>query len=131
MEIVVSLLEGQQLKADFKGKSVISDQSIEVGGKEEYPEPFEYFLASLSLCSAFYMRKFCEKRGISTNGLKISQRNERMGDDHYKKKIIVNVTVPDDFPQKYRKALIASANTCTVKKVIQAIPEFEIAIVES
>lgn len=131
MKIEISLLEGQKLQASFGTHKIISDQSIAAGGNEEHPEPFDYFLASLSLCAGFYMRKFCLQRDISTQGLEIVQEvTTAEGDDHYKKKISLRVTVPEGFPKKYRKALLASANTCTVKKVIQAIPEFDIEIVD-
>ena len=128
MKIEVNLLEGQKLEANFGHHKVISDQSIQAGGGAEYPEPFDYFLASMPLCAAFYIRKFCEQRGISTDGIRLFQENTNMGEDKYKKQFAIKVELPDDFPEKYRKALIASANTCTVKKVIQAIPEFEIEI---
>jgi len=131
MKIEVSMLDGQQLKAKFGHHEIVSDQSIKAGGKEEYPEPFDYFLASMPLCAAFYIRKFCEQRDISTDGITLSQNNENANDeneDKYKKVISIKVNLPEQFPQKYRKALIASANTCTVKKVIQAMPEFEISI---
>jgi ribosomal protein S12 methylthiotransferase accessory factor len=130
MKIEVNLLEGQQLKASFGDHEIISDQSVAVGGKAEHPEPFDYFLASMPLCAAFYMRKFCQQRDISTKGLKVVQNNENLSEDnHYKKKITLSVTLPEDFPKKYNKAILAAANTCTVKKVIQAIPEFDINIV--
>jgi ribosomal protein S12 methylthiotransferase accessory factor len=84
----------------------------------------------MPLCAAFYMRKFCQQREISTEGLKVVQNNENIcADDHYKKKITLEVTLPDNFPKKYNKAILAAANTCTVKKVIQALPEFEISII--
>jgi len=131
MKIEVILLDGQQLQANFGSHSIISDQSISAGGTEQYPEPFEYFLASMPLCAGFYIRKFCEQRDISTDGIKITQENFSIDDaDHYKKKIAISVQIPEHFPAKYHKALIAAANTCTVKKVIQALPEFEISIAE-
>jgi len=130
MKIEVNLLEGQQLQASFGEHNITSDQSMSAGGKAEHPEPFEYFLASMPLCAAFYMRKFCQQRDISTEGLKVVQHNENVSeDDHYKKKISLEVTLPEGFPKKYNKAIMAAANTCTVKKVIQAMPEFDIAIV--
>ncbi len=130
MKIEVNLLEGQQLQASFGDHNVISDQSIAAGGKAEHPEPFDYFLASMPLCAAFYMRKFCQQRDISTDGLKVVQSNENVSDnDNYKKKVTLAVTLPKDFPKKYNKAILAAAKTCTVKKVIQAMPEFEISIV--
>jgi ribosomal protein S12 methylthiotransferase accessory factor len=131
MKIEVSLLEGQKLEALFGSHKIISDQSITAGGGEEHPEPFDYFLASMSLCATFYMRKFCEKRDISTQGLAVSQEVTKVeGEDTYKKKISLRVNIPEGFPTKYRKALLASANACTVKKVIQAMPEFDIEIAE-
>ena len=129
MKIEISMLEGQQLKASFGEHEIISDQSINVGGKAAYPEPFDYFLASMPLCAAFYMRQFCQQRDISTEGIKVYQENENVGDEKYKKKMRISVELPDTFPTKYRKALLAAANTCTVKKVIQAMPEFEINLV--
>ncbi len=130
MKIEVHLLEGQQLQASFGEHQITSDQSISAGGKAEHPEPFDYFLASMTLCAAFYMRKFCQQRDISTDGLKVVQNNENIfEDDDYKKKFTFEVTLPDGFPKKYNKAILAAANTCKVKKVIQAMPEFDIAIV--
>jgi ribosomal protein S12 methylthiotransferase accessory factor len=130
MKIEVELLDGQQSKATFGKHSIISDQSINAGGSEQYPEPFDYFLASMPLCAAFYIRKFCEQRDISTEGIKLTQQTQDTDpEDHYKKLITLNISLPDTFPQKYKKAVIAAANTCTVKKVVQAQPEFEINLV--
>jgi len=130
MKIEVNLLEGQKLQASFGDHQIISDQGVAVGGNAQHPEPFDYFLASMPLCAAFYMRRFCQQREISTDGLKVVQNNENISeDDKYKKKITLEVTLPEGFPKKYNKAILAAANTCTVKKVIQAMPEFDISIV--
>ncbi len=129
MRIEVAMLEGQKLEASFGEHKIISDQSENQGGNAEHPEPFDYFLASMPLCAAFYIRKFCEQREISTDGIVLVQNNTNEGDDKYKKSFNIDVTLPDSFPEKYKKALIASANTCTVKKVIQAMPQFNIQVV--
>ncbi len=142
MKITVNLLANEQLKASFGEHEIISEpaaakiENLENIRDQDsqaiasYPEPFDYFLASMPLCAAFYMRRFCQERGISTEGLTVVQHNSNIdSQDKYKKKIVLEVTVPDDFPQKYRKALIKAANTCTVKKVIQAMPEFDISLV--
>ncbi|TWX52878.1 OsmC family protein [Colwellia hornerae] len=130
MKIEVSMLEGQQLKASFGEHEIISDQAITAGGKASYPEPLDYFLASMPLCAAFYIRKFCQQRDINTNGIKVLQDDSNIGEDKYQKKFSIRVELPDDFPEKYKKALIATAKTCTVKKVVQAMPEFDISIAE-
>jgi uncharacterized OsmC-like protein len=130
MKIEISMLDGQQLKANFGEHQIISDQSLAAGGKAAYPEPIDYFLASMPLCAAFYIRKFCQSRDISTDGIKISQENSNIDDnDRYKKQLSISVELPESFPKKYHKAVLAAANTCTVKKVIQAMPEFEMTII--
>ena len=127
MEISVSLLDGQKQRAKFGSLEVISDQSINAGGGAEHPEPFDYFLVSMVLCAGFYARKFCEQRDISTQGMTLTQNNENV-DEEGKKLFSIEINLPDGFPQKYKKALIAAVNTCTVKKVIQAQPEFSVVV---
>lgn len=127
MEISVSLLDGQKQSAKFGDLEVISDQSIAAGGGAEHPEPFDYFLVSMVLCAGFYARKFCEQRDISTEGMTLIQNNENV-DENGKKLFSIEINLPDGFPQKYKKALIAAVNTCTVKKVIQAVPEFSVVV---
>ncbi|WP_421134021.1 OsmC family protein [Alteromonas sp. A079] len=130
MKIDIALLDGQKLQANFGKHQIISDQSVSAGGDAAYPEPFDYFLASMPLCAAFYIRKFCEARDISTDGISLSQEHSTVGEDKYRKAFSINVSLPEDFPEKYKKALLAAANSCTVKKVIQAMPEFSIQIDE-
>ena len=127
MEISVSMLEGQKQSAKFGDLEVISDQSVNAGGNAEHPEPFDYFLVSMVLCAGFYARKFCEQRDISTQGMRLTQNNENV-DDNGKKLFSIEINLPDGFPDKYKKALIAAVNTCTVKKVIQAVPEFSVVV---
>ena len=79
------------------------------------------------LCAGFYARKFCEQRDISTEGMTLTQNNENV-DENGKKLFSIEINLPDGFPQKYKKALVAAVNTCTVKKVIQAAPEFSVVV---
>ncbi|ASM52192.1 hypothetical protein PESP_b0663 [Pseudoalteromonas espejiana DSM 9414] len=127
MEISVSMLAGQKQSAKFGDLEVISDQSINAGGGAEHPEPFDYFLVSMVLCAGFYARKFCEQRDISTEGMTLTQNNENVVENG-KKLFSIEINLPDGFPDKYKKALIAAVNTCTVKKVIQAQPEFSVVV---
>jgi putative redox protein len=122
MKIEINLLEGQKIQASFGKHQIISDQSISVGGDESHPEPFDYFLARMPLCAAFYIRKFCEQRDISTEGSTLTQENNNIGEDKHHKRFSIVMTLPESFPAKYKNALRAAANTCTVKKVIQAMP---------
>ncbi|NTV93040.1 MAG: osmotically inducible protein C, partial [Chlorobiaceae bacterium] len=41
-------------------------------------------------------------------------------------KIVLTIELPPDFPEKYKEAVINSANLCAVKKHIMDPPEFEV-----
>jgi ribosomal protein S12 methylthiotransferase accessory factor len=40
--------------------------------------------------------------------------------------IKIDIQLPSDFPEKYKEAVINSANLCAVKKHINYPPEFEV-----
>jgi putative redox protein len=119
MDIDITLLEGQKRQENFGKHQIISDQSVSAGGDESYPEPFDYFAASMPLCAVFYIRKFCDSRSISTEGIKLAKENSNNGEDKYHRRFAISVTLPEGFPDKYKKVLLAAANTCKVKKVIK------------
>jgi putative redox protein len=41
-------------------------------------------------------------------------------------KIKLDIQLPDDFPEKYRTAVINAADLCAVKRAISDTPAFEI-----
>ena len=42
-------------------------------------------------------------------------------------KIKLDIILPEGFPEKYKKAVINSANLCAVKKHLENPPQFEIS----
>ena len=118
----VSFPGGKRVNASYKGFVVETDQSRENGGDATAPEPFDLFLASLATCAGFYVLKFCEGRGISTDGVSLHQSWER-NEDKKLVRIDIRIQVPPEFPEKYHKALVRAANTCSVKKTLADPPQ--------
>ncbi len=116
----------KKVNAEFNGFTVYTDQPISGGGDGTAPAPFELFLASLGTCAGIYVKGFCDSRGISAEGIEIHQK---LAYDPIKQKIgkiTLDIHVPDTFPEKYHAAIVAAANHCAVKKLIQDPPEFEV-----
>lgn len=107
------------------GFVVHTDQPIRDGGDGTAPAPFELFLASIGTCAGIYIVGFCESRNISYEGIEIEQNLIFDQIQRRITKIILEIRVPKDFPEKYYDALIKSANLCAVKKVLENPPEFE------
>lgn len=130
MEIKIKLLDGKKVKAKINNYEVISDQSIEDGGESLAPNPFQYFLSSTAMCVGFYVNSFCKQRSISTDAIEIIQNDLDLDENNfYKRKFKIEIKLPSDFPEKYKAALMKTAEACTVKKVIMAQPEFELKFV--
>jgi len=72
---------------------------------------------------------FCRQRGLPTDGIRLVQRMEVDPVTRMTSKISLEIQVPPDFPEKYRPALIRSAEQCAVKKHIEKPPTFEITTV--
>lgn len=129
MEIKVTFPGGEKVNAEFNGHTVYTDQPVSAGGEGAAPSPFDYFLASLGTCAGIYVLSFCRQRQIPTDGLALTQRMEfAVAEDGKKRltKVAMEIALPPRFPEKYRNAIIKTAELCTVKKVLMDPPSFEI-----
>lgn len=122
----ISFPGGKKVEAHFKNFTIHSDQPVEEGGNDAGPTPFEYFLASIGMCAGFYVLSFCQSRSIPTDHISITQTVNRHRTTHLVEKIVLDINLPHTFPAKYKSAIIHSAQTCSVKKFLDAPPEIQI-----
>ena len=129
MEMKYDITFGGNKKVDahYRGFTINSDQSTANGGKNTAPSPFELFLASIGMCTSFYVLAFCQSRSISTDNIKITQTVIRSDTTHMVEKVMIDINLPPDFPEKYKAAVIKTAQSCSVKKFLDAPPEIQIA----
>ena len=132
-KIVITSGGGKKVNAEYRGFTIETDQSILNGGEGSAPEPFSLFLASLGTCAGIYVYSFCEKRNIPTDDVRIIQTHHKREDGKGIGRISLEIKVPQNFPEKYRKVLIEAAGLCAVKKAIQNAPDFDITtrVIES
>ena len=121
----IRLVGGQKVYSDYNGFTIHTDQSVKDGGDNSAPTPSDLFFASLGTCSGLYALRFCEKRKINTEKLRINLELESHPKTHMVEKIIFKINLPPDFPEKYTSALIKSMNLCYVKKHLEQPPDFE------
>ena len=131
MEIKVNFLDKLRLEAKFDDFTVIADQSIRYKGDGSAPGPFDYFLASSALCAAYFVKLYCSTRNIPTDNIRLSQNNIVDPENRYQQIFKIQVELPEDITAKDRQGILRSIDRCTVKKVVQAGPEFLIEEVEN
>ncbi|AQU83358.1 MULTISPECIES: OsmC domain/YcaO domain-containing protein [unclassified Halomonas] len=131
MEIKVNYLDNLRLEAKFDDFTVISDQPIRYKGDGSAPGPFDYFLASSAMCAAYFVKVYCNARDIPTDNIRLSQNNIVDPENRYKQIFKIQVELPEDISAKDREGILRSIDRCTVKKVVQTGPEFQIETVEN
>ena len=131
MEIKVNFLNKLRLEAKFDDFTVIADQPIRYKGDGSAPGPFDYFLASSALCAAYFVKLYCVTRNIPTENIRLSQNNIVDPENRYQQIFKIQVELPSDITEKDRQGILRSIERCTVKKVVQAGPDFIIEEVEN
>ena len=121
-DIVVTLPGGRRVDARVGAHVVHTDQPVHNGGEDAAPSPFQLFLASLATCAGIFVQGFCAKRGIPSEHIRLVQRAE-YGEGGVLRAVELEVHLPADFPEKYRGAVLAAVEGCSVKKAIAAGPE--------
>ncbi len=131
MEIKVNYLDNLRQEALFEDFTVITDQPIRYKGDGSAPGPFDYFLASSALCAAYFVRVYCLARDIPTDNIRLSQNNIIDPENRYKQTFRIQVELPEDLSEKDRTGILRAIERCSVKRVIQNNPEFQIEVVDN
>jgi putative redox protein len=122
-EIVITLPGGRRVDAQVRGHVVHTDQPVEGGGEDAAPSPYEMFLASIGTCAGIFVQGFCATRGIPFENIRIRQRLGR-DESGAIARVELDVELPEEFPERYRDAVVKAIDGCSVKRTIQAQPQF-------
>jgi ribosomal protein S12 methylthiotransferase accessory factor len=127
--VCVEFSGGKRIDARIDDLIVHTDQKKENGGGGTAPEPFELFLASIATCAGIYALEFCRARGLSTEGMAIAMDCDFDEKETTCRKVSISLKVPNNFPEKYRRAVVRVMDKCSVKRHILNPPEFSIQAV--
>ena len=122
MELTIDFPGGSRVDAHFGSFTVQTDQPPAASA----PTPFDVFLSSIGTCAGIYVLGFCNQRHLPTEGIKIVETVSRNPVSGMVDKIDLEIKLPQGFPDKYREAVINSAQLCAVKKHLEHPPAFEI-----
>lgn len=126
MEMLIDFPGGARVDAHFGPYTVKTDQPPMGGGEGSAPTPFALFLASLGTCAGIYVLGFCRQRGLPTEGIRLIQRAHSNPMTGMVEKVDIEIQVPSTFPERYRDALVRSAELCAVKKHMENPPAFNV-----
>jgi putative redox protein len=128
MHMEIQFPGGLAVDAHFRGFTVPTDQAREHGGGGRAPEPFDIFLASLGTCAGFYALRFCQERGIATEGLGLALSTEPDPERKRLQAIRIEIQLPGGFPAKYQAAILRAVDQCAVKRHLLEPPRIDLRV---
>lgn len=128
MQVQVSFPGGKRVAAQVGSHVIETDQPAELGGQDSAPSPYDLFLASVATCAGIYVLGFLQARAMSTEGVSLYQHVEIDPVSHLASVVRLELTLPPDFPDKYRSAIVRAAEGCKVKKTLAAQPKIEVTL---
>jgi len=128
MDMEITFPGGKKVDAHYGGFTIKTDQPVAEGGSGTAPAPFDFFLASIGTCTGYYVLSFCQKNDIPTEKMNLTVNIQRNPGTHLVENIRIDIHVPREFPEKYKKAVVKAAYICTVKRNLQNPPTIEIQL---
>ena len=116
----ITFPDEQQVAAVEGNITVLTDQ------KGDIPSPFFLFVAAVGTCSGYYAAQFVQRRNLPLEELKMDLSYTYNEAIHMIDTITINMTLPKDFPPKYKKAIIKSIGQCAVKRHMKDSVNFEV-----
>jgi putative redox protein len=128
-KMTVTFPGGKKIDAEYHGFRIETDQPVKAGGEGKAPPPFDLFLASIATCAGIYVKSFFDARDLPTDGLAMSMDVVHDHEAHRVGRLVIEIQLPEGFPDTHREALVRAVDQCSVKKHMLTPPEFEIRTV--
>jgi putative redox protein len=126
--ITVTWDGGARFTADIRGHKVTVDQPPKGGGEDTAPMPLELLPAALGTCVALYVERFLATRSLDATGLTVEVTALGAANPNRIGRFDVAVNIPTAVPEKYRDALIRTAESCTVHHTLTHTPEIRVQV---
>ncbi len=125
MEINVFFPSGKRVEAKIKEDTI----ALGEGPGDEGIEPLDLFFASIALCVGKYVVEFCTSRGLPYPNASVRLTTQWNEEKSMHTKVRIQIVLPEDFPEKYKRAVLRLVDICSVKKHIFNPPEFQTEVV--
>ncbi len=124
MELKVTLEGGKKVATKVGNHVITTDQPTKYGGDDSAPAPFDLFIASIATCAGFFIKSYCDNKGIDATGIELSMTPTVDEKTKQVNGFVTKIHIPDSLPQELHAPLRRAAEQCTVKKAIKNQPAF-------
>ena len=111
------------------GRDVISDMSVEDGGRGAGFSPAELLAGSLGACIAMMVQGYCDRHGYTDGDIGVNLTFELADNPKRVGAIVVDVELPDGFPDDRRDAVRRIAERCSIHETLIHPPRMDVEFV--
>jgi uncharacterized OsmC-like protein len=121
--------EGKAFELRVREHSVIFDMSEEEGGSDKGMNPVECLAGSLGACIAIMVQTYCDSHGYTDGEVSASLTLELADDPKRVGTIVIDLELPNDFPEGKKSAVKRVAELCPVHETLKQMPAVDLEIV--
>ena len=116
----------ESISTIIENYELTTEAPVAYGGSGRFPPATRMVIASILNCSLSAVKGFCKKREIPISGLTMKFRGDY--DEGVYKNMSCVISLPADFPEKYRDSVPRIFDACDVKKIIRNLPTIDLTV---
>ena len=124
--ITVDRETGRQFTVKVRGHEVSSDLPAQDGGRDAGMAPAEMLAGSLGACIAMMVQAYCDTHGYTDGDVGVSLTLELADDPKRIAGIVIDVDLPEGFPDDRRDAVMRVAEHCVIHGTLSNPPRVDI-----
>ncbi len=128
MKLTATYRDGTRYDIVSGKHRIITDQAVEEGGQDAGMGPVELFVGSVAGCVGYFVGQFCERHGISRDGLTVDAEWTMAEAPHRVGSIELGIHLPHRITTEQRERLLKVAHGCTVHQSLTVAPNVTIAL---
>jgi uncharacterized OsmC-like protein len=126
MKAAITYEGKKRFVAKCENAQMVFDLPLGLGGDAKGVGPPEAFAVSLAACKGYFALGYCQKNGLSAEGMTISM--EAVKNEGRISSVSVELTLPNVDLQEHGEAIKAFVKRCTVWKSIETKPDLTVTL---
>ena len=121
---------GKAFNISIRQHQILADAAPDDGGEDGGPRSADLFVASLGSCVGMIVVTYCKAHDLPYEGMEVDCAFDLADDPIRIASVAIDVTMPADFPESRRKALLRVAEACPIHNTLHQPPEVSVEVVD-
>ena len=126
--MTIRQVKNKRFSIELGDHVVNSDMHKDAGGEDSALNPVELLMGSLGACIGMMVQAYCRTHDLPSEGILVNAVSTLASDPTRIESIVVDISLPEGFPDNRREAVLRAAKTCPIHNTLESCPEIDIDI---